>query len=69
MLAQYLQTSAANPARDQHQISIVFDHACGGYRYESAPDLFTLPSAFFTESELFALLMAEQLLEQAQPGC
>ena len=54
--------------RDQHQIPIVFDHACGGYRYESAPDSLTLPSAFFTESELFALLMAEQLLEQAQPG-
>mgnify|MGYP000653218749 CR=1 FL=1 len=54
--------------REQHQIPIVFDHACGGYRYESAPDSLTLPSAFFTESELFALLMAEQLLEQAQPG-
>ena len=54
--------------REQHQIPIIFDHAVGGYRYATEPDSLTLPSAFFTESELFALLMAEQLLEQAQPG-
>lgn len=54
--------------REQHQIPIIFDRALGGYRYETEPDSLTLPSAFFTESELFALLMAEQLLEQAQPG-
>lgn len=49
--------------RDQHQIPIIFDHAAGGYRYETEPDSLTLPSAFFTERELFALLMAEQLLD------
>ena len=54
--------------REQHQIPIIFDQAAGGYRYETDPDSLTLPCAFFTESELFALLMAEQLLEQAQPG-
>ena len=54
--------------REQHQVPIIFDHAAGGYRYATEPDSLTLPSAFFTESELFALLMAEQLLEQAQPG-
>ena len=54
--------------REQHQIPIIFDRVAGGYRYETEPDSLTLPCAFFTESELFALLMAEQLLEQAQPG-
>lgn len=54
--------------REQHQIPIIFDQAAGGYRYATEPDSLTLPGAFFTESELFALLMAEQLLEQAQPG-
>lgn len=54
--------------REQHQIPIIFDPVAGGYRYESEPNVLTLPSAFLTESEIFALLMAEQLLEQAQPG-
>ena len=54
--------------REQHQIPIIFDRTLAGYRYETEPDSLSLPSAFFTESELFALLMAEQLLEQAQPG-
>lgn len=40
----------------------------GGYRYDPEEPTFELPGLWFNQSELFALLAAEQLLEAVQPG-
>lgn len=38
------------------------------YRYDPGKPVFELPGLFFNESELFALLAVEQLLDTIQPG-
>ena len=52
--------------RDHFDAPIEFDRDAGGYRYSR--DAFELPGLWFTPSELLALLAAQQLLSEAQPG-
>lgn len=52
--------------RDLLGAPIEFDADAGGYRYSR--EAFELPGLWFTPSELHALLAAQKLLEDAQPG-
>jgi predicted DNA-binding transcriptional regulator YafY len=52
--------------RDLLGAPIEFDADAGGYRYSH--EAFELPGLWFTPSELYALLAAQKLLEDAQPG-
>lgn len=54
--------------RDRYQAPIVWDRAARGYRYDTRDGRFTLPGVWLTESEAFALLMANRLLHEVQPG-
>jgi predicted DNA-binding transcriptional regulator YafY len=45
---------------------ITFDRATGGYCYSSAD--FELPGLWFSESEVYAMLLMHALIEQLQPG-
>ncbi|MGY3960491.1 helix-turn-helix transcriptional regulator [Aeromonas popoffii] len=54
--------------RDRYQAPIIWDRAARGYRYDTADGRFTLPGVWLTESEAFALLMANSLLQEVQPG-
>lgn len=52
--------------RDLLGAPIEFDSDASGYRYSR--EAFELPGLWFTPSELHALLAAQKLLEDAQPG-
>ena len=52
--------------RDLLGAPIEFDTEQGGYRYSR--EAYELPGLWFTPSELYALLAAQKLLEEAQPG-
>jgi predicted DNA-binding transcriptional regulator YafY len=52
--------------RDRLGASITFDPGTGGYRYCSTD--FNLPGLWFTEAEVYALLLMNALLHQLQPG-
>lgn len=52
--------------RDLLGAPIEFDAQAGGYRY--GREAWELPGLWFTPSELHALLAAQRLLEEAQPG-
>ncbi|MDP2432359.1 MAG: YafY family protein [Pseudomonadota bacterium] len=52
--------------RDLLGAPIAHDAEHGGYRYTQTS--FELPGLWFTPSELYALLAAQKLLEEAQPG-
>ncbi|MEN8168729.1 MAG: YafY family protein [Pseudomonadota bacterium] len=54
--------------RDQLGAPLVYDREVNGYHYERDAPEFELPGLWFNESELFALLSTEQLLESVQPG-
>ena len=45
---------------------VTFDMAAGGYKYTS--EEFNLPGLWFTEREVYSLLVMHSLLEQLQPG-
>jgi predicted DNA-binding transcriptional regulator YafY len=45
---------------------ITFDMEAGGYKYTA--EEFNLPGLWFTEREVFSLLLMHSLLEQLQPG-
>jgi len=47
---------------------IVYDHTANGYRYNPSAPEFELPGLWFNDTELYALLASEQLLEAVQPG-
>ncbi len=47
---------------------IKYDRSANGYHYDPAANDFELPGLWFNESELYALLATEQLLEAVQPG-
>ncbi|MBL8491106.1 MAG: HTH domain-containing protein, partial [Rhodocyclaceae bacterium] len=57
--------------RDRMNAPIVWDREAGGYRFESpgptAPK-YELPGLWFNSSEIYALLMMQNLLEEVQPG-
>lgn len=54
--------------RDFMQAPIEYDPQANGYHYAQEAPAFELPGLWFNESELFALLTMEQLLEDVQPG-
>jgi predicted DNA-binding transcriptional regulator YafY len=54
--------------RDQLGAPLIYDRDANHYRYDSTAAEFELPGLWFNESELFALLASEQLLESVQPG-
>jgi proteasome accessory factor C len=55
--------------RDYFNAPLEYDRERNGYHYALAPgETFELPGVWFSASELYALLTAQQLLEQAQPG-
>lgn len=56
--------------RDRLNAPIVYDREAGGYRFESPSGgpTFQLPGLWFNASEIHALLMMQNLLENVQPG-
>lgn len=54
--------------RDFFQAPVLYDREHNGYFYDPNAPAFELPGLFFNESELFALLASEQILEAVQPG-
>lgn len=54
--------------RDFMDAPIVYDRETNGYRYDPESPEFELPGLWFNQSELYALLASEQLLEAVQPG-
>jgi len=52
--------------RERLGAPITFDSQAGGYRYGSYD--FNLPGLWFTEREVYSLLLMDALLEQLQPG-
>jgi predicted DNA-binding transcriptional regulator YafY len=54
--------------RDFLDAPIVYDADANGHHYDPEDDRFELPGLWFNQSELYALLATEQLLEAAQPG-
>lgn len=47
---------------------IEYDRTCNGYRYRASTTSFELPGFWLNESELYALLASERLLDAVQPG-
>jgi predicted DNA-binding transcriptional regulator YafY len=54
--------------RDFFRAPVIYDRENNGYSYDPNEPSFELPGLFFNESELFALLASEQILESVQPG-
>lgn len=55
--------------RDYFNAPLKYDRERNGYHYALKPgETFELPGVWFSAVELYALLTAQQLLEQAQPG-
>lgn len=54
--------------RDRLQAPLVYDAAANGHRYDPDAADFQLPGFWLNQSELYALLATEQLLESIQPG-
>ena len=52
--------------RDRLGAPITFDAETGGYRYASGE--FNLPGLWFSESEVYSMLLMNALLDQLQPG-
>lgn len=54
--------------RDFMDAPIVYDREANGHKYDPDAGEFELPGLWFNETELYALLASEQLLETVQPG-
>ncbi|MEY4862450.1 MAG: hypothetical protein RLZ51_545 [Pseudomonadota bacterium] len=56
--------------RDRMNCPVEFDRELNGYRLRKTPDqtMHTLPGLWFTESELYGLLMSHQLLSELDTG-
>lgn len=54
--------------RDFFRAPVIYQRDSNGYTYDPDEPAFELPGLFFNESELFALLASEQILESVQPG-
>jgi predicted DNA-binding transcriptional regulator YafY len=57
--------------RDRFSAPIVYDREAGGYRFEQQGKYdpkYELPGLWFNASEIHALLMMQNLLEEVQPG-
>jgi proteasome accessory factor C len=75
MLEEKIECSRATVSRiiqelrDYFNAPLEYDRERNGYYYALKPgETFELPGVWFSASELYALLTAQQLLEQAQPG-
>lgn len=73
-LMEELEASKATVKRDLAYMAnlmgapIQYDRGANGYGYREQAEKFDLPGLWLNESELYALLAAERLLEQMQPG-
>jgi predicted DNA-binding transcriptional regulator YafY len=73
-LMEELEASRATVVRDLGYMKdfmgapIEYDRPTNGYRYKSTEPKFEPPGLWLNESELYALLASERLLEQMQPG-
>ena len=72
-LAEELEVSLATVKRDVERLRdmgapIPPANKSGGYYYDPDSPAFELPGLWFNQSELYALLATEQLLEAVQPG-
>lgn len=72
-LAEDLEVSPATVKRDIEKLRdmgapIPPANHSGGYYYDPEAPAFELPGLWFNQSELYALLATEQLLEAVQPG-
>jgi predicted DNA-binding transcriptional regulator YafY len=72
-LADQLEVSEATVKRDVEKLRdmgapIPPGNLVGGYHYDDDSPAFELPGLWFNQSELYALLATEQLLEAVQPG-
>jgi predicted DNA-binding transcriptional regulator YafY len=57
--------------RDRLNAPIIYDRDAGGYRFDASVGntrSFALPGLWFNASEIHALLMMQNLLEEVQPG-
>ena len=54
--------------RDFMEAPILYNRETNGYQYDPDTPEFELPGLWFNQSELYALLATEQLLETVQPG-
>jgi predicted DNA-binding transcriptional regulator YafY len=52
--------------RNRLSAPVAFDREAGGYRYTA--EGFNLPGLWFTEREVYSLLLMQSLLDQLQPG-
>ena len=56
-------------SRNFLNVPLVYDQSVRGYRLETSEDAnYELPGLWFNDSELFALLLSQQLLTDIQPG-
>lgn len=72
-LAEELEVSESTVKRDVEKLRdmgapIPHGNQDGGYYYEPNAPAFELPGLWFNQTELYALLATEQLLEAVQPG-
>ena len=73
-LLSVLEVSAPTLKRDLEYMRsrlgapIVWDRACGGYRYDSGAGDFSLPGLWFSGDEIHALLLVLHILDQLQPS-
>lgn len=74
VLRETLEVSAATLKRDirylrdHMEAPILYDRRYNGYRYDPGAPEFELPGIWFNETELYALLTMQQLLDAVQPG-
>ena len=54
--------------RSRLNIPIVWDRETSGYRFDQGADVQELPGLWFSDSEIYALLTMQRLLENLQPG-
>ncbi len=54
--------------RSRLNIPIVWDREVGGYRFEQGAGVQELPGLWFSDSEIYALLTMQRLLEEVEPG-
>jgi len=54
--------------RSRLNIPIVWDREISGYRFDQGVDVQELPGLWFSDSEIYALLTMQRLLEDLQPG-
>jgi predicted DNA-binding transcriptional regulator YafY len=54
--------------RSRLNIPIVWDREVGGYRFEKGAGVQELPGLWFSDSEIYALLTMQRLLEEVEPG-